>query len=63
MSNPRKKSKTNNPPQINIECLVEDYDLSGKVTRDLFEELCEPLKEKLETLIDDILQKYGERRL
>lgn len=44
-------------PQINIECLIEDYDYSGKILREVFEEICQPLMERLRKLIGGCLER------
>ncbi|CAD7927945.1 unnamed protein product [Amoebophrya sp. A120] len=53
----KKILSSNDEAPLGVECLVEDYDLSGKVTRETFEDLCEPLKLRLRTLIVDAVQR------
>merc|ERR1712195_158279 len=44
---------------INCECIMEDTDVRGKITRDEFEELTKPLVEKLMTIIQKIRDQSG----
>merc|ERR1711865_702110 len=44
---------------INCECIMEDTDVRGKITRDEFEELTKPLVEKLLAMIQKIIAQTG----
>merc|ERR1712028_148405 len=44
---------------INCECIMEDTDVRGKITRDEFEELTKPLVEKLLVMIQKIIAQTG----
>merc|ERR1712028_148535 len=44
---------------MNCECIMEDTDVRGKITRDEFEELTKPLVEKLLVMIQKIIAQTG----
>jgi heat shock protein 4 len=44
---------------INCECIMEDTDVRGKITRDEFEELAKPLLDKLLAMIQKIIAQTG----
>jgi len=51
----KKNLSANDQSPIGIECLMEDLDLSSKITRDTFEELCAPLKEKVKATVAEVI--------
>ncbi|CAD7928455.1 unnamed protein product [Amoebophrya sp. A25] len=53
----KKILSSNDEAPVNVECLLEDYDISSKISREKFEELCEPYKQQLRTLIADCLTR------
>ena len=59
------KTKKNLSPQgvqvsaLNVECLVEEYDYSGKITLETFEELVAPLLDRLEGPVLQALKDAG----
>eukprot|EP00392_Amoebophrya_sp_AT5.2_P006253 g6263.t1 len=53
----KKVLSSNDEAPMNVECLIEDYDLSGKISRDKFEELCAPLRKRLAKLIETCVQR------
>lgn len=55
----KKVLSANDEANIGVECLMEDEDFSSKVTREKFEELCAPLKARVEAAIDACVAKAG----
>lgn len=50
-SKTKKVLSANEQAPIGVECLYEDFDLSSKISRDTFEELCAPLRKQCEETI------------
>ena len=44
---------------FNIECVVDEYDINGMLTRQQFEELCIPYQQKLLALLDSVFVNSG----
>lgn len=56
----KKVLSANSESPFNVECLIEDHDLSGLITRELFEELCaETFKPSLLKLLHQALSLSG----
>jgi len=53
----KKILSSNSEATVGVECVYEDYDLNGKITRDVFEELCAPLMTKAHAVIDSAIKK------
>ncbi|XP_029641449.1 heat shock 70 kDa protein 4-like [Octopus sinensis] len=48
-------SATTQPVQLNIECFMEDKDVTGKLVREVFEDMCQPLFKRAEETMRSIL--------
>ena len=55
----RKVLSANADAHINVECLVEDYDLTGVMTREGLETLCAPLLDRVQAVCRRALQESG----
>lgn len=55
----KKMLSSNAESNIGVECLVDDYDLSGRVTREEFETMCAPLMVRVEAVIDKAVSQSG----
>ncbi|KEP60066.1 UNVERIFIED_CONTAM: DnaK family protein [Hammondia hammondi] len=56
----KKILSANSETSFHVECLMEDEDCSGLLTRDVFEELCsKTLVPRMETLLQSLLTKSG----
>lgn len=57
----KKVLSANSETTFSVECLLEDRDISGVITRDLFEELCaETFKPRLVQLLQQAIALSGE---
>eukprot|EP00922_Rhytidocystis_sp_ex-Travisia-forbesii_P005225 GHVS01007622.1.p1 GENE.GHVS01007622.1~~GHVS01007622.1.p1 ORF type:complete len:802 (-),score=147.66 GHVS01007622.1:247-2652(-) len=58
-----RKAKTilsaNSEAGINVECLVGESDISATITRQEFEDMCEPIAERLRNLIERCITESG----
>lgn len=55
----KKILSANGEAPCNIECLIEDYDMSGMLHRQEFEALCEPFKQKLMNVLTEAFRANG----
>ena len=55
----RKVLSANSDAHINVECLVEDYDLSSSLTREALETLTAPLLDRIQAVCSRALQESG----
>nr|CEL70435.1 TPA: Heat shock 70 kDa protein [Neospora caninum Liverpool] len=56
----KKILSANSETSFHVECLMEDEDCSGLLTRDVFEELCsKSLVPRMETLLQSVIAKSG----
>ncbi|CAD7928457.1 unnamed protein product [Amoebophrya sp. A25] len=55
----KKILSANDEASVSVECLMEDEDLSGRITRDDFESLCAPLQKRVEDAIAKCLSESG----
>lgn len=44
---------------MNVECLMEDEDFAGSITRTDMEKLCEPMRQKMQAVLDDVKAEMG----
>lgn len=49
----------NTEAAVNVECIMEDTDVNGKITRDEFEAMAQPLFQKLMGIIEQIREQTG----
>eukprot|EP00388_Colpodella_angusta_P008650 GDKJ01023504.1.p1 GENE.GDKJ01023504.1~~GDKJ01023504.1.p1 ORF type:complete len:788 (-),score=262.10 GDKJ01023504.1:174-2537(-) len=58
-SKAKKTLSANKEAPFNIECVYEEYDISGMITREEFEEACAPYAATLESVIANAIKKSG----
>ncbi|VDK85292.1 unnamed protein product [Litomosoides sigmodontis] len=58
----KKQMSTNSTAiPLNIECFMNDMDVSGKMKRSQFEELAEPLLDRIRVLLTNLLEQCGKK--
>merc|ERR1711935_1314411 len=55
----KKTLSANAEAGMNVECLMEDEDFAGSITRTDMEKLCEPMRQKMQAVLDDVKAEMG----
>merc|ERR1719163_2133092 len=55
----KKILSANSEASISVECLMEDHDFSSTITRDDFLEMCKPMMERVQAVLDTAIAMSG----